>query len=97
MDTQSTGIDNENPPFWDSEREYIVKQQDRDELLGRLDERTSNTWTLVEKMEKHLGKLNDSVLENTISCAKSRTGVRNLWAVIGFVAIVTGTALGIAL
>lgn len=95
----ATGWDKEElpPPFWDSEREYVMKQADRDELLGRLDERTSNTWTLVEKMEKHLGKLNDSVLENTISCAKNKTGVRNLWAVIGFVAIVTGTALGIAL
>ena len=37
----------------------------RDELLIRLDERTSNIWTLTEKQEKHLTELNNSVAKNT--------------------------------
>ncbi len=35
-----------------------MKASERDELLGRLDERTRNTYTLMEKQEKHLDKLN---------------------------------------
>ena len=35
-------------------------------LLGRIDERTGNTWNCVEKMEAHLTKLNGSVRTNTI-------------------------------
>ena len=97
MDTESAGEVELPPPFYDCREEYDVKKQELDELFGRLDERTSNTWTLVEKIEKHLEKLNDSVLENTVSCGKSKTNYRNLWTVIGFVVIIAGTALGIAL
>lgn len=43
----------------------MMKPQERDNLLERLDERTTNTWTMIEKIETHLGKLNDSVIENT--------------------------------
>lgn len=85
------------PPFWDSEREYDVKKQELDELLFRVDERTCNIYKLLEKQETHLAKLNNSVEENAIDCAKHRTGIRNIWTVIGFVVIVAGTALGIAL
>ncbi|HUV46150.1 MAG TPA: hypothetical protein VMW45_03675 [Dehalococcoidia bacterium] len=31
----------------------------RDELLIRLDERTNNIWTLTEKQEEHLAKINN--------------------------------------
>ena len=96
VDTESAGID-EDPPFYDDEREYDVKKQELDELFGRLDERTSNTWTLVEKMEKHLDKLNNSVLENTVACAKSRTNYRNIWTVIGLIVVAVAAALGLGI
>ena len=35
-----------------------MKPSERDELFGRLDERSANTYTLVEKQEKHLAELN---------------------------------------
>ncbi len=42
-----------------------MKPQERDLLFGRLDERSRNTWAVIEKMERHLDKLNDSVAKNT--------------------------------
>ena len=42
-----------------------MKPQERDLLFGRLDERSRNTWAVIEKMEQHLDKLNDSVAKNT--------------------------------
>ena len=35
-----------------------MKPKERDDLLGRLDERTSNIWRLTEAQEKHLVRLN---------------------------------------
>ncbi len=43
----------------------LMKPQERDLLFGRLDERSRNTWAVIEKMEQHLDKLNDSVAKNT--------------------------------
>ena len=38
-----------------------MKPSERDELLGRLDERTRNTWSVVEKIEKHVTKQNGRI------------------------------------
>ena len=37
----------------------------RDELLIRLDERTNNIWTLTEKQEGHLGKINSHLEDHS--------------------------------
>ncbi len=42
-----------------------MKPTQRDELLGRLDERSLNTWQTVEKIEKHVDRLNGAVAKNT--------------------------------
>lgn len=42
-----------------------MKPSERDELLGRLDERSLNTYKLVEKQEKHLSSLDIRVTRNT--------------------------------
>ena len=47
-----------------------MKPSERDELLGRLDERTRNTYRLVEKQEKHLERINNKVEEHTIAIAR---------------------------
>jgi len=39
------------------------------EKLGRIDEKASNIYTLTEKQERHLSKLNDSVAKNTLEIA----------------------------
>ena len=85
------------PPFWDSEREYDVKKQELDELLFRVDERTCNIYKLLEKQEAHLRDINNSVAENSIDCAKSRTSVRNLWTVIGLIVVAVATAIGLGI
>ena len=38
-----------------------MKSKDRDELLGRLDERTQNIWRVTEQQEKHLAKQNGHI------------------------------------
>ncbi len=44
-----------------------MKPSERDELLGRLDERTDNTLKLVERQEKHMSQINDKVSKNQIN------------------------------
>ena len=43
-----------------------MKPSERDELFGRLDERSANTYTLVEKQEKHLAELNSKTQQNQL-------------------------------
>ena len=54
-----------------------MKPAERDDLLIRLDERTRNIWTLTEKQENHLSKLNDRTSRNATDIAivneKTRT------------------------
>ncbi len=84
------------PPFYENGELWKMKLQERDELWGRLDERTCNIWVLTEKMEKHLKELNDSVAKNTISCSENKTSNRNLWTVIGFIIFAVATAIGLS-
>ena len=35
-----------------------MKPRERDDLLIRLDEKVNNIWTLTEKQEQHLAKIN---------------------------------------
>ena len=50
-----------------------MNSQDRDALLGRLDERTRNTWRVTEAQDKKVDQIiegqkvqNGSILKNTI-------------------------------
>ena len=51
-----------------------MKLKDRDLLLIRLDERSNNTWRAVDKIEKHLERLNDSV-----GNCKVNIGINRKW------------------
>ncbi len=83
------------PPFYDCEKEYVMKQQDRDVLQGKMAEGIRNIWRSVGMIEKHLEKLNDSVGENTVSCGENRTSNRNTWKAMGILAIVFAGAIGL--
>ena len=85
------------PPFYDCESEYEMKQQELDEMMGRIDERTRHTWESVGRIEKHLEKLNNSVGKNTVSCGENQTSNRNLWRVIVILAIVFSAASGLGI
>ena len=43
------------------------------ELLIRLDERTCNTYTLVEKIEKHQSEQNGFIQDNILSTQRNTT------------------------
>ena len=46
-----------------------MTDKERDELLGRLDERSQNTWRTVEKIEKHVESQNGKITKNRIAIA----------------------------
>ncbi|KKL09318.1 hypothetical protein LCGC14_2567080, partial [marine sediment metagenome] len=46
-----------------------MTDEERDELLGRLDERSQNTWRTVEKIEKHVESQNGKITKNRIAIA----------------------------
>ncbi len=60
-----------------------MKPSVRDELLVRLDERTQNIWTLAEKQEQHLSKLNNRVSDNETQSAVNKSNIKRIWWVIG--------------
>lgn len=56
---------------------------ERDALLARLDERSTNTWNSVEKIEKHLGRLNETVAENSTGVAVNKSGLKRVYWLMG--------------
>lgn len=44
-----------------------MNEAERDELLIRLDEKSNNTYKLVEKQERHLAELNKQVAKNLLN------------------------------
>ena len=67
-----------------------MNASERDELLGRLDERTRNTWTAIDKVEKHLNTQNGILLNHTKQIAHNTQGRRNIkWTIGGIVFVVT--------
>ena len=85
------------PPFYDSEGEYIMKQEDRDILQGKMAEGIHNIWRSVDKIEKHLDKLNGAVAKNTVFCGENKTGNRNLWRTLIILTIVFSAASGLGI
>ena len=60
-----------------------MKPQERDDLLIRIDERTRNIWRLTDQQEKHLSKINDSLLEHAVQITSNSNGIKWLRWVIG--------------
>lgn len=72
-----------------------MKVKERDELLIRLDERTRNIWTLTERQEDHLSKLNDSMLKHAVQISSNKTSVRWIIRILVAAGILGGGATGI--
>jgi len=48
-----------------------MNAKEKDELLIRLDERTANTWRVVESLEKHNAEQNGILRETMVACSKN--------------------------
>lgn len=75
-------------------QEILDEIRELNKQFARVDERTRNIWTLTEKQEGHLAKLNDSILKHAIQISSNRTSVGRLWWLIG-IAIMGGGGTGI--
>lgn len=53
-----------------------MKPKERDDLLIRLDERTNNIWTLTEKQEEHLAKINDHLDDHSKRLVIAETQIK---------------------
>ncbi len=70
-----------------------MKPKERDELLGRLDERTQNIWRVTERQEKHLAKQNghiESLVERVAIVetkvderTTAKLGKKTIWGISG--------------
>ena len=67
----------------------------RDELLIRLDERSRNTYHLVEKLERHNAEQNGYIMEQGKQTASNKTSINRLWWLLGIAVIGGGSAIGL--
>lgn len=77
---------------------YKMKPKERDELFGRLDERTCNTYNLVEKLERHNAEQNGYILELIKQTSSNKTSIRWIKMILigtGILGGVGGTATGL--
>lgn len=65
-----------------------MKAKDRDDLLARLDERSLNTWRVVEKIESHQAEQNSGIQQALLYCQKNSVWINTFKWAIGI--IVTG-------
>ena len=72
-----------------------MKPKERDELLIRLDERTRNIWTLTEKQEDHLSKINDSMMKHAVQISSNKTSVKWIVRILVAAGILGGGGYGI--
>lgn len=72
-----------------------MKPKERDDLLIRLDERSRNIWTLTERQEEHLAKLNDSMLKHAVQISSNKTSIKWLIRVLVAAGILGGGATGL--
>ncbi len=72
-----------------------MKPKERDELLGRLDERSRNTYHLVEKLEKHNAEQNGYILDLVKQASSNKTSIKWIIRVLVAAGILGGGATGI--
>ena len=48
-----------------------MDKDERDQLLFRLDERSTNTWRLIEKLERHAAEQNGYIRENFMATSRN--------------------------
>ena len=72
-----------------------MKAKERDDLLIRLDERSCNTYHLVEKLERHNAEQNGYIREQGKQTASNKTSINRLWWLVGIAVIGGGRAIGL--
>ncbi len=72
-----------------------MKPSERDELLIRVDERTRNTWTMVERQEGHLSKINGSISTHARQITANGTSIKWIVRIFATAVILGGSAFGI--
>ena len=60
-----------------------MNDAERDALLIRLDERSCNTWQVMEKLEKHNAEQNGFILESLIRSSGNRVWLKIITGVGG--------------
>ena len=63
--------------------------------FGKIDERTANIWSLTEKQEAHLAKLNDAILTHAIKISSNSTSIKWIIRILVASGILGGCATGI--
>jgi len=84
-----------------------MKPTERDDLLIRLDERTNNIWTLTERQEEHLAKINNHLGDHSkrITVVETRVderttaklGKKTIWGISGGGVLLLATLIFTAL
>ena len=66
----------------------VLKPDQRDNLLLRLDERSVNTYHLMEKLERHQEEQNGYIRENMKLSNRNAVYIKVIW-IIGGTSIIT--------
>ncbi len=71
-----------------------MNDQERDELLLRLDERSVNTYRLCEKLEHHQETQNGEIQNNLVRSKSNLVRIRFLWGIggTGFMTLISWLA-----
>ena len=72
-----------------------MKPKERDELLGRLDERSRNTYHLVEKLEKHNAEQNGYILDLIKQVSSNKTSIKWMVRILYAVGILGAGTTGL--
>ena len=72
-----------------------MKAQERDELFGRLDERSLNAWRIMEEIKDHLIRLNGSIEEQGKQVSSNKTSIRWIIRIMVAAVILGSGAIGI--
>ncbi len=72
-----------------------MNDDERDELLYRISERTQNIYHLTEKLERHNALQNDHIFSQGKQVESNRTSIGRLWWLISIVVTGSGGTAGV--
>ena len=76
-------------------QEILDAVNDLKEGFGRVDERTRTIWTLTEKQERHLSKINDSMLKHAVQISSNKTSIKWIIRILVATGVIGGGATGL--
>ena len=72
-----------------------MKPSERDDLLGRIDERTRNIYRLTEKQEEHLAELNNNMMKHAVQISSNKTSIRWIVRLLVTAVVIASGATGL--